>query len=458
MIKLGAVLRTTAYIELIIAVAVLAALSLFDLRYKSISKSDPEPTLVSQADGLIYNGLNSPVPEIARSNYKKAFEHYDSLPQKQEIIRREIVVSEALLKESGLTSVCKLSNKTKESTKEKILWIETFIVSNPKQSAINKFIKESKKYDIGVLRYTAISELYARSNQPELANKWMQIAKNSAKKKMLVYSAFGLFMVVFGGMGVVLFFRYLSWAKKQKTIKVEAVETNHITPDKSSDLLLNAFIYYIVAYSVIGIFAGILFSLSSDKKILKPYMLQINIFISLISIAIGLLFITSRGLTLDSIGISLKAKLKDFNKWFKMGIGAYCVTIPLVFIGAMLTKLFANQSVSDNPIVYWIRDGKISMAWIIILAVVAAPVVEEIAFRGLLYTSLRKQFNKWSAAIISASIFSLIHPTIPYTLLPIFMLGMVFAIVREESNSIYPGMIAHALNNGMSLLIFSLIQ
>lgn len=455
--KLGAVLRTTAYVELIIVVAVLAVLSLFDLRYKSINKSDPEPTLVSQADGLIYNGLNSPVPEIARSNFKKAFEHYDSLPQKQEIIRREIVVSEALLKESGLTSVCKLSNKTKESTKEKILWIETFIVSNPKQSAINKFISESKKYDIGVLRYTAISELYSRSKQPELAEKWMQKAKNIANKKMLVYSAFGLFMLVFGGVGILLLFRYLSWSKKQKAKEEAFVETNKIQT-KTSDLLLNAFIYYIVAYSAIGIIAGSLFSMLSDKHILKTYMLQVNLFISFISIAIALFFIIKRGLILDRIGISFKAKLKDIFGWVKMGIGAYCVTIPLVFIGAMITRIFANQTFSDNPIVFWIKNGKISMVWIIFLAVIAAPVVEEIAFRGLLYTSLRKQFNKWGAAIISASIFSLIHPTIPYTLLPIFMLGMVFAIVREESNSIYPSMIAHALNNGISLLIFSLIQ
>jgi membrane protease YdiL (CAAX protease family) len=93
-----------------------------------------------------------------------------------------------------------------------------------------------------------------------------------------------------------------------------------------------------------------------------------------------------------------------------------------------------------------------------VLAAVVAPLVEETAFRGLLYTSLRARTGVVASVIISAAIFAAIHPTIPAQFLPIFALGCAFALLREKTGSLAPSMICHGINNAVGLLFVWLIS
>jgi membrane protease YdiL (CAAX protease family) len=84
-------------------------------------------------------------------------------------------------------------------------------------------------------------------------------------------------------------------------------------------------------------------------------------------------------------------------------------------------------------------------------AVVVAPVVEEIVFRGLLFGWLREKWGPGAAALISSLVFSVIH--FSYLALGgIFVLALVLCAVRARTRSLYPCMLLHALFNGQSLL------
>jgi membrane protease YdiL (CAAX protease family) len=88
-----------------------------------------------------------------------------------------------------------------------------------------------------------------------------------------------------------------------------------------------------------------------------------------------------------------------------------------------------------------------AMAVSLIEYVLLAPVFEELAFRGLLFGVLRRRFEWRSAAGISAGIFALAHGYGLIGFLSVFWSGVLWAWVYERTGSLWPGMIAHAVNN-----------
>ncbi len=91
--------------------------------------------------------------------------------------------------------------------------------------------------------------------------------------------------------------------------------------------------------------------------------------------------------------------------------------------------------------------------WLLPAVAVAAPIVEELVFRGVLYPYLRQRMRPLFAVLLSAAIFSLVH-FIRELLAPLFVTGVVLAIVRERTESILPCILLHALLNGISLTVF----
>jgi len=80
--------------------------------------------------------------------------------------------------------------------------------------------------------------------------------------------------------------------------------------------------------------------------------------------------------------------------------------------------------------------------------VAAAGLCEEMLFRGMIQQSLEEKYFPPNAILITALLFTALHP---FSLLPIFLLAIILGIISWRCNSIYPTVIIHALNNGMSL-------
>jgi len=81
-----------------------------------------------------------------------------------------------------------------------------------------------------------------------------------------------------------------------------------------------------------------------------------------------------------------------------------------------------------------------------------APTVEELAFRGVLYFSLRKRMPPLPAAIASAAFFGLVHFYSVPGFLATSWSGVVWALVFERSRSLWPGAAAHATYNLLYVL------
>ena len=82
---------------------------------------------------------------------------------------------------------------------------------------------------------------------------------------------------------------------------------------------------------------------------------------------------------------------------------------------------------------------------LILLAVVAAPILEELLFRGFMCRTMLGFWSKKNAILGSALIFAIVHPGT--SLPPVFLLGLMTAVLYFRSRSVIPGMILHALYN-----------
>lgn len=92
--------------------------------------------------------------------------------------------------------------------------------------------------------------------------------------------------------------------------------------------------------------------------------------------------------------------------------------------------------------------NEILASWLFpLLAVVAAPLVEEILFRGLVFRGMRRMMGFLPAALASAALFAVVHP--PVSVAPVFVLGVVAAWAYERSGLLLAPIVAHAVYNAV---------
>ncbi|MBR5871472.1 MAG: CPBP family intramembrane metalloprotease [Clostridia bacterium] len=75
-------------------------------------------------------------------------------------------------------------------------------------------------------------------------------------------------------------------------------------------------------------------------------------------------------------------------------------------------------------------------------AVIAAPILEEIVFRGLIYTRLCRGMKRWIAAILSAVLFGMVHGTL-LALVYTIPMGLLLCLFYEKYRSLWAPILLH---------------
>ncbi len=118
------------------------------------------------------------------------------------------------------------------------------------------------------------------------------------------------------------------------------------------------------------------------------------------------------------------------------------------FIISYVSSFFSAVGVDLG---YTSFDNPQSVADIVLLFIgiaVVPPLLEEFCMRGVLMSSMQRYGNIF-AIFASAFIFGLFHGN--FTQIPFaFMCGLFFAYITIATNSLWPAIIVHAMNNGMS--------
>jgi hypothetical protein len=86
------------------------------------------------------------------------------------------------------------------------------------------------------------------------------------------------------------------------------------------------------------------------------------------------------------------------------------------------------------------------------LTCVAAPIGEEMLFRGYMFTALRNWRGTLPAAVVTGLLFGAVHvlsaPVLD--LLPLAALGFGLCLLYRYTGSLYPSIVAHVLNNSIA--------
>jgi membrane protease YdiL (CAAX protease family) len=88
---------------------------------------------------------------------------------------------------------------------------------------------------------------------------------------------------------------------------------------------------------------------------------------------------------------------------------------------------------------------------VILFAMVAAPLVEEFVFRGLVQRPLERRWGPAAAIGFTALLFALVH-ALPWVLPIHLLLGLAFGFVVYATRSIWAGVLLHAANNSLAAL------
>ncbi len=81
--------------------------------------------------------------------------------------------------------------------------------------------------------------------------------------------------------------------------------------------------------------------------------------------------------------------------------------------------------------------------------ILLAPLCEEIIFRGIVFRTFKARFSSRVAILGSAFVFAIVHGYGIVAFLAVLWSGCLWAWSYERTGSLIPGMVAHAVNNGL---------
>ena len=124
------------------------------------------------------------------------------------------------------------------------------------------------------------------------------------------------------------------------------------------------------------------------------------------------------------------------------------------FVMVLLTGVVIEPVLELFPDAFLKMIDKMGMhgGWSILMLVVLAPVMEEVLFRGILLESVRSKHSAGRAIVVSALMFGVIH-LIPQQVVNAFVIGLILGYIYVRTESLWPVIVIHALNNAMAYVI-----
>ena len=96
-------------------------------------------------------------------------------------------------------------------------------------------------------------------------------------------------------------------------------------------------------------------------------------------------------------------------------------------------------------------SGALGLVLNLLFLAILTPIGEELAFRGVVANALDR-YPAWISIVASTAIFALAHG-INLALIPAVTVGLITAILFRRTGSVFPGMITHAVNNGLGMIL-----
>lgn len=122
------------------------------------------------------------------------------------------------------------------------------------------------------------------------------------------------------------------------------------------------------------------------------------------------------------------------------------------FSTSYLEGIFGELEVQEPVKMFQESDSLMHLSLSILMACVAAPVVEEFLFRGYMYGTLRRLTNPVFAAVIIGGLFAVVHGNLP-ALLPLWVFSLLLSIVYEVTRCLWVPVGMHIFFNAANIVL-----
>jgi membrane protease YdiL (CAAX protease family) len=133
------------------------------------------------------------------------------------------------------------------------------------------------------------------------------------------------------------------------------------------------------------------------------------------------------------------------------GLVGYLSVFPWI-VGLLWMIVMVCQQLGIEPPAEPIQEllfeeqRSVMVGFTVVLACLVGPVAEEVFFRGVLFTTLRRRLSRGMAVLISGALFAAIH-TNAIGFVPILILGCLLADLYERTGSLFSPIAVHVLHN-----------
>lgn len=309
----------------------------------------------------------------------------------------------------------------------------------------------------GWFSYQALSRLYElqerQADLQTLQAREQQIAEQAVIKLTIISAIPGVGLFAGIILLIVLGVQYL--LKGKESILAKNTEIQWLTP-WDAETIIQVFVvgFFLVGQLAVPIFFGLIFNFLN----LNPANFDVRNKAFYVWANYG--FLMAGGLSVLFFSLKPFFPLPEgwFNvdwkkNWFLWGLGGYVSALPLVILVSLINQQLWNGQGGSNPLLPIALENRDPVALVIffVTASIAAPVFEEIMFRGFLLPSLTRYMSLGSAIILSSLFFAIAHMNVS-EIIPLMTLGIVLGVVYTRSRNLLSSMLLHCLWNSGTLL------
>jgi uncharacterized protein len=310
----------------------------------------------------------------------------------------------------------------------------------------------------GWFRSTALIQLYQLQQRQDALREIQSALQESATQAVfkLALIATAPSIAALTGLILLIFLTAQYLLKGKESLLGQNADLAWTTPWDGETILA----VFVVGFFFMGqIFVpSLLILLPIPRPIVDVRLQAVSVLVSYILVAAG---------ALSVLYISIKRffplpqswfRFRLQDNWFLWGLGGYCAALPIVVIVSLINQQLWQGQGGSNPLLQLALESRnfTALGIFYVTAAIAAPLFEEVLFRGFLLPSLTRYIPVWGAILASATLFAAAHLSLS-EILPLTALGIVLGVVYTRSRNLLAPILLHSLwNSGTLLSLFIL--
>ena len=152
-----------------------------------------------------------------------------------------------------------------------------------------------------------------------------------------------------------------------------------------------------------------------------------------------------------------KFPFRETLGWQTGGMRWWHYLVILVGFVSMMLVVGSLVPEQENDLLRILKSSKWALYTIAFLAVFTAPLVEEVVYRGVLYSAFQRSFGKVAAVVLVTFLFALVHVPQYYpsysTIFLLTLLSLILTLVRLKTGNLLPCIILHTIFNAFQSLL-----